>query len=372
MIPIQWASGVLNNRLPPPNPVATSSAPFCHDLPFISDGNSTFCGLSKFWRPITDSKFLEVIANFCIIFIPLTIYLSIKPCSCLIKYWKKCCKEGIDPIYVGWKWHLYLCTIKNTKILKLVKFVEIVLLTTLMLLYNAVDIYLDFKLFFEYSTGRLVDSVIYDNSSLVFYSMIFLLFTGYFFKIFLMKINIEGWYKNQTSEYTFDSLKLHLSAISLLFEDAPELMLEYFYMEKYIHTDSKWWIVSKDTVSGIYAFILCIVNLIGLKAVINKENKDLVLKIREIIISITVVIFSIASFFRIGGAIYQYQTQEVRKACFKVIEGRIIQTPFATGCLRGIDYVALVIGSLSLIGTTLILFSFFAVDMIMSSRGDNS
>ena len=65
--------------------------------------------------------------------------------------------------------------------LKFINFVKIVLLTTLMLFYNAMDIYLDFRLFLEYSTGRLIDSAVYDKDSLVFYSMIFLLFTGYFF-----------------------------------------------------------------------------------------------------------------------------------------------------------------------------------------------
>eukprot|EP00111_Clytia_hemisphaerica_P009519 TCONS_00027912-protein len=337
------------NRLPPPAP--TSSSTFCHTLPFISDGNSTFCGLKVLWKPYPENSFIIVMVIFCFMSIPLTLYCSIFSFSCLLKYWKKLCEEGLDPIYIGIKPHLDPCTIKNKKILKLIKFVEIVLPISFMLLYDAVDVCLDFKLYIEYSSGRLIDSAVYDHDSMVYISMMLLLFVTYFFKIRAMIMAMDEWHSKQSG---FDELKLHLFALGLVYENAPELLLEYFYMEKYIHSNSAQWIVVKDIVSGIYVFVMCVVNFIGLIKILNKENRSMVL---NVIISITMVVFGIASFFRIGGAVYQYRTQKVRRSCFNVFEGRIIQTPFDTGCLREIDYVVLVLGSSSLIGAAVIFFS---------------
>ena len=52
---------------------------------------------------------------------------------------------------------------------------------------------------------------------------------------------------------------------------------------------------------------------------------------------------------RLGSALYQYFTGNLNRSCFDVSNGKIFQTPFTSGCLRGLNYAIMVIGDCWLI-----------------------
>eukprot|EP00111_Clytia_hemisphaerica_P001174 TCONS_00003351-protein len=122
---------------------------------------------------------------------------------------------------------------------------------------------------------------------------------------------------------------------SFIFEDGPELLLEYFYIEKYV-TSFTWVLLVKDILLGIFAIITCITTLKFLLYGYNQENRTIV---SFICYGILVMAFTLSSLLRVGAACYQYLTKKFNRSCFVVSEGKIVQTPFEQGCMREIDYV---------------------------------
>ena len=63
----------------------------------------------------------------------------------------------------------------------------------------------------------------------------------------------------------------------------------------------------------------------------------------NLILSILILLFTLASIARFGGALYQYITKKLKRSCFTIDNGMILQTPFDIGCMRGIDYAIVTI-----------------------------
>ena len=59
-------------------------------------------------------------------------------------------------------------------------------------------------------------------------------------------------------------------------------------------------------------------------------------------------------FLRVGGAGYQYVTGRLKRGCFHVHDGMLLQNPFSEGCLRGVDYVIIILSCLLLIPSIVI------------------
>ena len=55
-------------------------------------------------------------------------------------------------------------------------------------------------------------------------------------------------------------LEIIAACLKIVTEDGPELVLEYFYVDKYITTNEPWWIICKDVVSAL----LYLVPIVGL------------------------------------------------------------------------------------------------------------
>ena len=62
-------------------------------------------------------------------------------------------------------------------------------------------------------------------------------------------------------------------------------------------------------------------------------------------------------FFRAGGAGYQYVTGKLERSCFAVTNGSLLQTPFAVGWMREVDYVIFVLSGVSMFFSLWAVFS---------------
>ena len=67
--------------------------------------------------------------------------------------------------------------------------------------------------------------------------------------------------------------------------------------------------------------------------------------------------FGLLFFFRAGGAAYPYVTGKLERSCFAVTNGPLLQTPFAVGCMRKVNYAILVLSVLSMLISLLAVFS---------------
>ena len=152
------------------------------------------------------------------------------------------------------------------------------------------------------------------------------------------------------------------------------MILEYFYIKKYVTTFS-WLLLVKDIFVGIVAVCTCLNTL----AYLFKDRKQVVLATRkkkkrvtvlQIYYSMLVMSFTIASILRVGGACYQYITKELARPCFTVENGAILQTPFTLECMRVVDNFIIFLTGLPLFffGCSVLVSLFMACVLLYSDR----
>jgi hypothetical protein len=138
----------------------------------------------------------------------------------------------------------------------------------------------------------------------------------------------------------------------ILFEDAPELLLEYFYVDKFIVNNPPWIFVFKDVVAAFIYTIPLITILIAFNDEFKAVTEIPFLEFTHVTyISATTarVCMSLSMIFRIIGMITQYKSTTVSKECFIVSNYSLYQAPFDTGCLLWYDWIICVFLSLSVL-----------------------
>ena len=126
-----------------------------------------------------------------------------------------------------------------------------------------------------------------------------------------------------------------MALFTFYFEDGSELILEYFFIEKYLTVQPPWYLFAKDVVIALIALYMVFDVLV--------EDYCRAERYTECNISINVLLIGTLMFIRVGAAGYQYVTGKLRRACLKVDDMKLVQTPFATGCLREVDYAIIVL-----------------------------
>ena len=106
----------------------------------------------------------------------------------------------------------------------------IIILTILKLLWEAIDVTIDAYLFYQIETGRVIDKDIYRNkhvnNAILAFSILECL--KVMFWIRFVGVGLEGGMKDLRTSKGLSMLKLYFVAGTFLFEDGPELILEYF------------------------------------------------------------------------------------------------------------------------------------------------
>ena len=240
----------------------------------------------------------------------------------------------------------------------------IIILTILKLLWEAIDVTIDAYLFYQIETGRVIDKDIYRNkhvnNAILAFSILECL--KVMFWIRFVGVGLEGGMKDLRTSKGLSMLKLYFVAGTFLFEDGPELILEYFYVEKYMSIQPAWYLFGRDIilcVISLYTIISLVSSFIRFRVNFAKaKRKKKCTRICELVVNIgSNVLIGLLLFLRMGGADYQYVTGKLRRLCFIVDDGALIQAPFTYGCMREVDYFIIVLSGFAIICSILAFFT---------------
>ena len=144
--------------------------------------------------------------------------------------------------------------------------------------------------------------------------------------------------------------------VKIICEDAAELILEYFYVDRYTVDHQPWFIVGKDVITAMM-YIMPLVKIItsGWRDYLTVDKSD-----RPVYVLLTAVraAMSVAMVSRVIGMIIQYTDRKIADDCFKEENGKLWQTPFDEKCLNWCDWTVFVSISIVFFTTTLSIVTF--------------
>ena len=219
----------------------------------------------------------------------------------------------------------------------------VVVFTIIKLLWDAIDVTIDAYLFSQLEMGEVVDNGIYHNATVNSFILAFSVLGCIKILFWLRIIGLPG------DKKSLDNWKLVFIVITFMFEDGPEILLEYFYVEKYMSKQITWYLLVRDVILCIIALYSIVISLIwlvlfGLKVRRRYQREAIALNIPALDCTVVVnggcsLLTGFCNFLRTSGAGYQYITCKLRRSCFEVFDGVLHQTPFAVGCMRKVDFV---------------------------------
>ena len=134
--------------------------------------------------------------------------------------------------------------------------------------------------------------------------------------------------------------------LKILLEDGPELLLEYYYVDRYVTANQPWWLVVKDVITGL-------IYIIPLVKIVKSVKKDYEAQRDEdgstarffyLPLVLARVLFSLAMVARVVGMILQYTSGTIATQCLHVTDiGTLVQTPFSIGCMNPADWTIIVL-----------------------------
>ena len=293
------------------------------------------------------------------------------------------------------EWRSFFTTLKQSnrtgKLFILKSYFSFIIFVLIKYFWDAIDLTLDIFIFYRLERGEVLDGVIYRNrhANNAIYAFAIL---GCLIKILIWKsytLLVEGTFESKGKsdfDENFIIIKHIIGMASFLSEDGPELILEHFYIEKYItsYTHNDQGSVRSDVFLNIKvledgpelileyfyiekyitsytpliivkdAMITCLL-LFTTIGILKFNTKMTYPNMIGIFLRIAITATSLASVLRVCGALYQYITKKLERSCLVIDKGRILQTPFNVGCMRGVDYAILILVGISFVP---ILFMF--------------
>ena len=227
---------------------------------------------------------------------------------------------------------------------------KLILQPMLIVLWDMVDVYFDTFYFYQLETGRLIDCRITRNTR-VNNSILAFAVLGAIKSTFFTMCNLAVVAYNEAESKDHVQIlmiSMFATSVKILFEDGPEVILEYFYVDKFI-TDATppWYLVAKDIIMALF-YVLPLIKMIksGYKEYkkfcssndpfLDREyhvGKGVALRLYiPTILSKSMI--SLALMFRVIGMILQYSQGRISQQCLAVIDpGSLVQTPFTAGCM---------------------------------------
>lgn len=229
------------------------------------------------------------------------------------------------------------------------------------LIWDAVDTTLDSYLFYQLEFGQAIDENIFRNihvnNAILAFSII-----GSIKVLFFL---LFGTHTDERNQACLDLSKLDQLWYAFLLEDGPELILEYFYVEKYISLKPPWYLLVRDM---ILAFVSLYIVYRVLKWLLSEKedygarngnaHPSIAFKIPRLFTLFTSQI-GVLMFLRVGGAGYQYVTRHLKRDCFNIHNGMLLQNPFSGGCLDEVDYIIITLSCILLFPSIFIGFAGF-------------
>lgn len=187
--------------------------------------------------------------------------------------------------------------------------------------------------FYVIGSGGLIDPGIYRNPHVV---NSLLAFTCLGVVAMLLTVRLIYLKAEEIKEHgDVKAVKLMMVLIAFLLEDCVQMFLEYYWIQKYVTSNVPVYLVIKDFVISFIAFhaLLCSV------WVLKRESST---RFDYIFFTFGVAI-SLAQFLRVGAVVKQYMTGVLNHDCLRVVDGKLWQTPFDSGCMKNVDYWILVL-----------------------------
>ena len=193
----------------------------------------------------------------------------------------------------------------------------IVVFTIIKLLWDAIDVTIDVYLFYQLEMGEVVDNGIYHNATVNSFILAFSVPGCIKILFWLRIIGLPG------DKKSLDNWKLVFIVITFMFEDGPEILLEYFYVEKYMSKQIAWYLLVTDVILCIIALYSIVISLIwlvlfGLKVRRRYQREAIALNIPALDCTVVVnsgcsLLTGFCNFLRTSGAGYQYITGKLRR-----------------------------------------------------------
>ena len=299
---------------------------FCHTVKSNGD-NLRYCNITTTWKSrLSNAKLITTLALFSVASGISCLYILLKVAPqkhanyCRLLEIKCCCKILCFPVYV--------------------------VLPIFSLLWDVIDILIDVYTFEQLERGKIIDSVIYRN---VYVNNAILVFTILgvlkMFLIMWLFLRSHKFFQINKKE-DLANIKRGTVLLTFLAEDGIQLFLEYFYISKYFTDSPRIFLIYRDIVAALLA--ICAIQL-NLNGVFNETDK-----FRRILFGILVLI-GITELLRMFAVIDQCVDLKLHRNCFNVFQGKLLQTPFTTSCLKNIDYAILVLGLISLAASVYLL-----------------
>ena len=329
---------------------------FCHSIP-TDKGNLTFCNLTSKWKTrFSENGLYASMIIQSVMTIIILIYGLYKVPDKLYKKFKR--DNDYDSL------------LKRRTEGKL-SFFSFVLLPTGKLVWDAIDAMFDLFVFYRLEEGLIIDDVIIRNNYVINAILAFAVIGC--LKILLSIYVLYNGAVHSINDpdvwgplrWSADSeivlAKSYNFMLVYMFEDAVELFLEYFYVEKYFTTTPPWFMITKDIIIAFIALIAIYMEFCNIKwfySEAKESGRGRRYKSLITTIFLIIIIIGLVQFLRVGGAGYQYFTGKLHTACLGVFDGKLMQFPFAPGCLREIDYVILVLIFLPIPFTVLVVYGY--------------
>ena len=222
------------------------------------------------------------------------------------------------------------CNVKSGHCCSFSIFVTAVILK---LLWNAIDVGLDVYTFYQLNIGKLIDPFIYRNSHVINSILAFAILGAVAVVVNIRLLHLKV--KDLGKEGEIAETKLSLILITFIIEDSSELLLEYFWIQKYITVSPAYYLVVKDVIIAIVAFH----TITSSVKILKSEHRD---KYRLAFFGFGLLV-GLLEFIRAAAVIHQYVNGTMHRSCLDVVNGKLVQHPFTTGCLRNIDYFILLL-----------------------------
>ncbi|XP_066924848.1 uncharacterized protein [Clytia hemisphaerica] len=309
--------------------------------------------------------------------------------NCIVR-----CFQGIGRCFkvedLGWKF------------ISLKTFVTIKCLTYVKQALEVLDVILDCFLLYQLESGQIFDNVVHRNAYVtnVIYALIWL-------SIMVQFCSCDCCPVGQYDVFMKDMK----SFITFLFIGSIQLILEYFYMDKFVNRKTDWYLFVKSAMQlvmtcwTIYSAIqnakrarlvkimdkdgnedsgnvvndiieqrkqdgleidsellaaqalqqMCKENIQKLDELENQHRRRANMKpldpnqekdgsVKMKFFSYMMIPIAMATMCRVIGSTYQYGTGKIDRSCFTVEDGgKIFQSPFDSGCMRGIDYLVVIL-----------------------------
>lgn len=324
-----------------------TTLPYCVEV-----GGERYCNVTSPWktRISEDDAVAAVVVPVTYV---LVAWLALQCCSCsrvcsIIKGVKKNYKKNVKYINKHDSAARFLSSVTgndNKAFRTTMMAASLICLPVFAIVWDMVDVATDSYYFQQMETGELLDGNISRNIHANNVAMTFATLGAFKSPLlglaYCLSMVIYRYKKDKRKQLAF-WLLVCIPIMKVLTQDGPGLLVQYFYMDKYITSTPPWGLLVKHVISTLI-YILALLKLAG---AFKRWDKYIIEKFGGAILMTVVfpILVVLTMMVRISGAIYHYSTGSISAECLQVTDtGTLVQTPFSAGCMNPADWMVIIL-----------------------------